>query len=301
LVHSTVIANKRPRRLTDALLQIAPFNVRIRSPFPAVKQHIDYFYSGFARCLSDAFIDFDIQILPGRGFRRWWRPQGRFLLDGVESFYPLPAEQAAPMLEWGLNWCVASRPLGYLVMHAAVLARDGFAVMLPGFPGAGKSTLCASLCLQDEWQLLSDELAILNPATGAMQPHPRPISLKNASLDIVRQFPGARLGPVYNDTRKGTISHVASPPAAVAAASTTSLVRWIVFPSFQVGAQADREAISRAEAFTLISEQSFNRERMGEAGFDALCTMLSGARCFKITYGSTTDGLQLIRDITAMP
>ena len=285
--------------MTEALLHIAPFNVRIRSPFPAVKKHLAFFYSDSPRCAPDAFIDFDIQILPGRSLRRWWRPQVRFLLDGVESFYPLPAEQAAPMLEWGLNWCVASRPLGYLVMHAAVLARNGFAVMLPGFPGAGKSTLCASLCLQEKWQLLSDELAILDPASGAMQPHPRPISLKNASLDVVRQFPGARLGRVYEDTRKGTISHAASPQASVSAASKTSLVRWIVFPRFEAGAAAHHEAISRAEAFTLISEQSFNKERMGEAGFEALCALLSGAQCFKTTYGSTADGLQLIRDITA--
>ncbi len=284
--------------MTEALLHIAPFNVRIRSPFPAVRQHIAFFYLGFPHCQPDSFIDFDIQILPGKGFRRWWRPQVRFLLDGVESFYPLPAEQSAPMLEWGLNWCVASRPLGYLVMHAAVLARDGLAVMLPGFPGAGKSTLCASLCLQENWQLLSDELAILNPASGAMLPHPRPISLKNASLDVVKNFPGARLGRVYTDTRKGTISHAASPEASVSAASRTSLVRWIVFPRFEVGAVAHHEAISRAEAFNLISEQSFNKERMGEVGFDALCALLSGAQCFQITYGSTADGLQLIRDIT---
>lgn len=284
--------------MTESLLHIAPFNVRIRSPFSDVAKHIAFFYSDFPRCSPDAFIDLDIQVLPGKGFRRWWRPQVRFLLDGVESFYPLPAEQSAPMLEWGLNWCVASRPLGFLVMHAAVLARQGLAIMLPGFPGAGKSTLCASLCLQENWQLLSDELAILNPASGAMQPHPRPISLKNASLEIVKQFRAARLGRVYTDTRKGTISHAAIPKASVLAASRTSVVRWIVFPQFERGAEAHHEAISRAEAFNLISEQSFNKERMGEGGFDALCAMLSGARCFKITYGSTADGLQLIRDIT---
>ena len=50
--------------------------------------------------------------------RKVWRPQVRFLLDGTEPFFPLPLAQAAPMFEWGMNWCVAQRPMGWLVMHA---------------------------------------------------------------------------------------------------------------------------------------------------------------------------------------
>lgn len=284
--------------MIDTLLHIAPFNVRIRSPLSAVARHIEFFYSASPRCAQNDFIDFDLQVLPGHGLRRFWRSQARFLVDGVESFFPLPIDQAAPLLEWGLNWCVAGRPLGYLVMHAAVLAKSGKAVMLPGFPGAGKSTLCASLCFLEEWQLLSDELAILNPATGLLQPHPRPISLKNESIRLVSEFPQTKLGPVYRDTRKGDISHAACPPRSIAAAQDTARIHWIVFPKFEAGIDPSFEEISRAEAFALISEQSFNNERMGAVGFQAICDLLTTARCFQITYGSTEEGLRLIRDVT---
>lgn len=284
--------------MIDTVFHIAPFNVRVRSSFSTVANHLNIFYAGYRRCESGSFVDFDIQVLHGKGLRRWWRPQARFLLDGAESFFPLPAEQAGPMFEWGLNWCLANRPLGYLVMHAGLLAQSGQALMMPGFPGAGKSTLCAALCLLEEWQLLSDELAILDPVSGLMQPHPRPISLKNASIDVVSGFPQARLGPVYRDTRKGTISHAACPEDSVAASAETARVRWVVFPRYEAGSQPLCDEISRAEAFALISEQSFNRERMGEVGFNALCDMLSDASCFQVVYGSTADGLQLIRDIT---
>ena len=174
------------------------------------------------------------------------------------------------------------------------MARGDDALMMPGFPGAGKSTLCASLVLQEKWRLLSDELAVLDPATGAMQAHPRPISLKNASIDIVSTFPGCRLGTVYRDTRKGDITHAACPPASIAAADATARVRWVVFPRFEAGAAPLCEELSRAEAFALISEQSFNNERMGETGFTALCALLTGARCFELVYGSTDDGLALV-------
>lgn len=284
----------------DATLHIPPFNVRLRSPFAAVRRHVETFYpQAVLPRGADVFIDFDIAVVPGKGLRRAWRPQARFLLDGAEPFFPLPAAQAAPMFEWGMNWCVAQRPMGWLVMHGAVLARDGSAVVMPGFPGAGKSTLCASLTFIEGWQLLSDELTVLDPVDGLLLPHPRPISLKNASIDVVAGFPDARLGPVYRDTRKGTITHAACPPASLSAAGTRARAAWVVFPRFQAGASLGIERLSRAEAFTLISEQSFNGERMGAAGFDALCGMLDHVSCHELTYGSTEAGLEGIRRICA--
>ncbi|MBA4175922.1 MAG: HprK-related kinase A [Leptothrix sp. (in: Bacteria)] len=282
----------------DTLLHIAPYTVRLRSPFAAVQRHLDTFYADVPRGGAQDFVDFDLQVLPARGARRWWHPQARFLLDGEEPFFPLPADQAAPLFEWGMNWCVAQRPLGQLVMHAAVVAQGGDALMMPGFPGAGKSTLCASLVMKAGWRLLSDELAILDPGRGALLPHPRPISLKNASIDIVRAFPGAHLGPVFRDTRKGDITHAAAPAASQRQAGQPACVRWVVFPRFEPGTAPRLEAVSRAEAFVLISEQSFNRERMGAVGFDALCALLTGASCFEMVYGSTDDALALVSQVT---
>lgn len=281
--------------MLDTVLDIPPFTVRVRSTFASVARHLDFFYANHRRPATGAFVDFDIALRHGRGPRRWWRPQVRFELDGAEPFFPLPADQAAPMFEWGLNYCVANRPLGHLVMHAAVLARDDRAVMLPGFPGAGKSTLCASLALCEGWRLFSDELAILDPTDGGLLPHPRPISVKNASIGIVSAFAGARLGPVYRDTRKGDVSHLAAPPRALASAAQRARVAWVLFPRFDAEAPPRCEEIGRAEAFALISEQSFNQERMGERGFDALCAMLDGARCYDIGYRSTAEGLDLVR------
>lgn len=283
--------------MLDTILDIPPFTVRVRSAFEAVARHLEIFYAGHRRPGRDGFVDFDIALLPGHGLRRWWRPQVRFELDGAEPFFPLPADQAAPLFEWGLNFCVAHRPLGHLVMHAAVLARGDRAVLLPGFPGAGKSTLCASLALCAGWRLFSDELAILDPADGQVIPHPRPISVKNASIDVVSAFPGAHIGPVYRDTRKGDVSHLASPPEALRAADLRARVAWVLFPRFDPAAPPRCEEIGRVEAFSLISEQSFNQERMGERGFDALCDLLDGARCHEISYRSTAEGLELVRDL----
>lgn len=286
--------------MIDATLHLAPVTVRIRSPFSAVSAHLETFYPDAlsASRHTEQFTDFDIRIIRGAGLRGWLRPQARFMLDHIDPFLPLPATQAAPLFEWGLNWCLASRPLGYLVVHAAVVARDGDALVMPGIPGAGKSTLCAALAFVEGWRLLSDELAILEPESGVLLPNPRPISLKNASIDIVEQFPGVKLGPRYEDTRKGIISHAAPPAASRVAARQPARCRWVVFPRFSASSPPFCDEISRAEAFARIAEQSFNRDRMGETGFRALCAMLDDAHCFDIGYDSTDGALAMVREIT---
>lgn len=50
---------------------------------------------------------------------------------------------------------------GLLMCHAAILSHDGRAHVFMGRPDAGKTTL--SRCAPDSWQVLSDEVAFLQP------------------------------------------------------------------------------------------------------------------------------------------
>lgn len=287
--------------MLDAILDLSLATARIRSSHPAVKRHVEFFYASrlAAPGHRDTFIDLDVRVLGGSLLRAPLRPQARFLLDHVEPFLPLPATQAAPLFEWGLNWALAARPLGYLVIHAAVVARDDTALVMPGTPGAGKSTLAAALTFLDGWRILSDELAILEPRTGILRPCPRPFCVKNDSIELARAMPGARLGPVHADTRKGTVAHLAVPTPSLDAANLGARCRWIVFPQYAPDTPPFCEELGQSEAFARIAEQSFNRDRMGEAGFRALCEMLAGARCLAIGYDSTERARALVRDITA--
>lgn len=285
--------------MLDFTLDLLPFTVRLRTHFDSLRAHLNTFYetSCHASARPQVFIDFNLSILRGSFLRTWLRPQAFFRLDHVEPFLPLPAGQAAPLFEWGLNWAIAARPLGYLVMHAAVVARDGAALVMPGEPGAGKSTLCAALTFLDDWRLLSDELAILAPEIGKLQASPRPICLKNESVELVSAMPGVTLGPLYRDTRKGTVTHAAAPEASQSRPEPAKC-RWIVFPHYSATDAPYCEELGRAEAFARIAEQSFNRDRMGESGFRALCAMLNEARCFEIGYRSTDEARAWIREIT---
>lgn len=115
------------------------------------------------------------------------------------------------MLEWGLNWCVSMHAHHYLIIHAAVVEKNGLAAILPAPPGSGKSTLTAGLVLSG-WRLLSDELTLIDRRTGLLHALPRPVSLKNQSIDVIRQFnPEAFINRVSHDTSKGSVAHMRPP------------------------------------------------------------------------------------------
>lgn len=80
------------------------------------------------------------------------------------------------MFEWGLNWVVAQNAHQFLVIHAAVVERHGRALIFPGAPGSGKSTLCAAL-LSRGWRLLSDEMALISRQNGEVTPFFRVLSV----------------------------------------------------------------------------------------------------------------------------
>jgi hypothetical protein len=168
-------------------LGCGPFALRVHSSLPQVGRQLALLYSDYPLAAEAGFADFHVTVGPVVGARRWLRPQIQFDLDGHFPFKPLPRDQAFAMLEWGLNWCVSNYAHRFLILHAAVLEQGGRAVLLPAPPGSGKSTLTAALCLRG-WRLFSDELALIDTATGLVWPMTRPVSLKNQSIDVIQAF-----------------------------------------------------------------------------------------------------------------
>lgn len=265
-------------------LRIGPFVTSVRSSLPPVLDGIALHYQQHALEPDDGFADFHVRVAPPPGLRRFLRPQVFFYFEGRASFHPLPRSHAFPMFEWGLNWCFGNHCHQYLIVHAAVLARAGRAVLLPAPPGSGKSTLCAALTLSG-WRLLSDELALIDPDTGRIWPLPRPISLKNQSIDVIRTFSGeAVLGTPVHETSKGTVAHMRPPVSSVRAASEPARAAAIVFPRYSLGAATTMTPISKARAFMRLVDNTFNYDIHGRRAFETLGDLVDGSLCREFEY-----------------
>lgn len=266
-------------------LQLGRFVAGIRSNFDSVADGLQALYADYPVAADDDFCDYPVEVRSS-GLRRYVRPQAIFRFEGTQPFKPLPGNQAVAMLEWGLNWVFTNHAQHYLIIHAAVLERDGLGLIMAAPPGSGKSTLCAALALRG-WRLLSDELAMIGLDDGLLMPLPRPVSLKNQSIDIVRQLPGQPvIGPIAHDTAKGTVAHMRAPRASVEAALTPVQPRWILFPQFAAGHALEIEAHGKAHTFMQLVSNSFNYPRLGVTGFEAMGRLVDGCDGYTARYGS---------------
>ena len=283
------------------VVSTGPFLFRLTSPFASVADGLALLYGRHEVQAADVYADFAVHIGHGAGLRRWIKAQSRFLFDGQPVFEPLPEAHAYPLLEWAMNWCISAHAHQYLIIHAAVIERGGRAAVLPAPPGSGKSTLCAGL-LHRGWRLLSDELALVSMADGRIWPLCRPVSLKNASIEVIERFePAARFNRISHDTTKGSVTHMQVPQAHLDAMAIPAPLRWVVFPNYVSGAPATMVARSRAGSVVDLARNSFNFGVLGAAGFERLCDLVEGSRCFDFSYSRLDDAVSAFEQLAAAP
>jgi len=264
---------------------------------PVVARDIAAMYGDFEVAATDVFTDFNVQVLLEPRLLHRFKPTVRFFFDGQPSFTPLPAHQAFPMLEWGLNWCVAAHCHQYLVIHAAVIEQNGFAAILPAPPGSGKSTLCAGL-VNRGWRLLSDELALYDMARPVIYGMARPVNLKNASIDVIKAFaPQVAISEAVPDTTKGTVALMRPPTESVKRVLEPATPRWVVLPKYVPDCPPQLEFCQKSEAFMLLAEQSFNYDIHGYSGFEAVKGLIDQCACYRFSYSKLSDAEKIFADL----
>jgi HprK-related kinase A len=275
------------------VLRTGPFANRIRSDVPQLAAGIALLYADYPVDEAGGFADFHLSLHRANGLRRFFRPQVQFAYEGVTPFQPLPLAQAYPMFEWVMNWCVSHRAHAYLIVHAAVLERHGRAVLLPAPPGSGKSTLCAALATRG-WRLLSDEMTLVCLDSGAVLPLPRPVSLKNESIGVIRAYaPDAVLSTPVEQTAKGTIAHLKAPAESIARAAEPARPAFIVFPRYAAQAALSLAPLPKARAFMGVAENAFNYQVLGARGFRTLGALIESTTAFEFRYSKLDEAVQL--------
>lgn len=266
------------------ILQSGPFNVALHANAPEFLGTVSYFYQNSVLDVESSVVDFVLEVLRPRSLRRWFRPQTILQIDGIRPFEPQPAENAFPMYEWGLNWCIATSAHRYMMLHAGTVAFGDRAMILPGTPGSGKSTLSAALHLRGA-RLLSDEFGLVRPERGDLLPMPRGIPLKNTSIEAILEFePTAALGPTYPKTRKGRVRHLRPDTQSLLQQHTPAVPRWLIFPKYRAGADESLQPLDKTEAFRQLAFNCFNYKLLGETSFRAVARMVQDVDCYTFTF-----------------
>ncbi len=260
--------------------------------------------------LSDTYRDYQVEMAPSdvtdvllsleapnllrRFVRRQITPNPGFKVPAV----PLPIHMAPLAYEMGLNLSVALKCCRFINVHAGVVADDSGAIVMSAASGAGKSTLTAAL-LQHGYRLFSDEFALIGLDKPLLYPYPRPISLKQETISVVRDMVGdSWISETVTDTPKGDIAYYRARESDLAQDKTPTAAKLLLFPKFEKGARAMTHQLNPAEAIMRLVPASTNYSLLGEPAFHALTGLLKNIRAYEITYGSTTDSLRLVEQIT---
>ena len=286
------------KRLREGLgVRVGPFSCRITATPSNLVDPLYALYTDYRLIEPPSVYSFHVDLVNTRRLLQPHRPLVRFSVDGRVPHEDMPAEQALPVLEWGLNLVIALRSHSYLMLHSAAVAMGEKALLLPAEPGSGKTTLCAGMVLRG-WRLFSDEFGLVRPGTDELVPIPRPLALKNESIDVIRSFDAdAFIGPTTANTRKGNVAHLRPPKDSVVRSAENASVAWIVFPRWVSGSECVLTELSKQDAFMLLATNAFNYELLGESGFKTVARLVEQATCIDLVYSDLEVAVSALSDV----
>lgn len=278
-----------------ALVEIGPYRYRLVSSVGVVALHWQALYAGYPRPLQNDLADFRIGLEAPSFLRSFFRANVVPDCDVSAPFQPVRRNHGLVALEMAMNWQTALGSLRYLTLHAASIAQGDNCIVLPGASGSGKSTLASGLAWQG-WRFLSDEFVLLSPETHQVHPYPRPTSLKNESIAIMKTIaPPENFSLEFPETHKGTICYVRPPQTAIDQMHNTVTPRFLVFPDFAKDAVARLTPMAPEETFVRLVAGSANYDRMGEASFKTLVEIVRTCPAYVMSYAQFSDADDMLR------
>lgn len=219
------------------------------------------------------------------------RDAHRVLLDGVQVL-EMADHFLVGVFLWHLNQRVMLETRSHLLVHAGAASLDGRAVVLPGDPDAGKSTLVAAL-VSAGFSYLSDEAAAVDLGSGLVFPYPRAIALGRGSWSLLP----ALAPPADRRRRTEDLWLVTAEEIRSGATSAPCRSRVVVFPRLEPGTPAELHPISRAEAVRRMARRSTNLADLGERGFRAAVALVEDATCWEMRLDGVDAAVATIRTL----
>jgi hypothetical protein len=182
---------------------------------------------------------------------------------------------------------------GFAAVHAAAVARDGRAVLLPAPAGSGKSTLAAA-CVLAGWELLADDTVVLDDGGGDawLQPLPHALCLKPGAWPVLAACGGGLDGLAVHERLDGIPArylpapHRADGPRQLAA---------ILFPGWHARAAVGLRRLDALAAFQALMPQLYPLAGpIDAAAVQRVASLVERTPCFALDYDRPQDGVRLL-------
>jgi hypothetical protein len=215
-------------------------------------------------------------------------------LDGecVESSPSLT--DALGFVLWTSNARAIDATTDYIALHSAAVSWNGQGMVFPAQPDSGKTTLAAGLT-RSGFDYLTDEAALIDPATRQLVAFPRALAMEPASIDLL---PGLR-GDLPPEFHAYMAENYFVPPDRLRPGSIggTCPIEYVVFPSYRADAQTRLEPVPRPRALTELAENCFNFRRFGSVALEILGEIVKEAKCYRLHIGDLRSAVATVAQL----
>lgn len=165
----------------------------------------------------------------------------------------LAPDELAPQVKSALLVDAVNRAGFELLLHAAMLVREGRALLLPAPPGSGKTCLSLALARRG-FAYVSDETVLLSGDPLRARGVPVCATVKEPARELVLPlYPDLDWLPVHRRV-DGRHCRYLPPPSAGSAAQVPEPkeVGWLVFPHYRAGADVTLEPLAPVDALAAL-------------------------------------------------
>jgi hypothetical protein len=209
--------------------------------------------------------------------------------DGAPRAMSVADNYVLVYLLWEINRLLFERTGERVHLHGAALVRNDRAVVLAGRTHAGKSTLAGWLTHRG-WGFLTDEAALVDPASLVVSPYWRPIGVR-------------RPGPLDSIIGNGQPdeAEVLVPASTLGALASPAPLVGIAFPSFTPHEPAALSRLSPAAALVELTQHFPGLIAGGRAGFRRLARLVEAIPSYMLAFYDLDDAERALRTIVGPP
>ncbi len=241
---------------------------------------------------QDPGADVVLEIRPS-ALHRW------VVLDGDDTVAECAdVSGIVPAVKQSVRQIAVDRHPFLVSVHAGVVSFGSGCVLLPAAAGSGKTTLTAAL-IHAGATYFSDEIALLDEATLAVNPVPLSLTVKDGSLGPLRAlYPSIDALPVHVREDHVRVRYLPPPRACLPKPNALEAARWIVFPKFAPAADTSLRSIDRPAAFRRLLDEAFVcRPRLTGENAESLVRWMRGVQCHELPFSNADAAAMLVREL----
>jgi hypothetical protein len=187
----------------------------------------------------------------------------------------------------------------HLILHSALVIKNGTAIVLPGHRKSGKSTLVISL-LKHGFKYYSDDITAINLESLRATGFPRAIMIRDSTLCLFPSLKPEISCYIYklSNGHKSKKVHLGIPSKRVLAPLNKSFpISSIIFPKYSSNGHTFISDIKNSTAVLNLMGCTLNQNSFVDSGFRTTASIVRNIKCYSLQIKELSKACEIINGL----